>query len=379
MRLRTKELSALLGLVYEAALDPARWNDVLTAALPAMDAVNANFLITDPRSALSRVEAAAGIDPALSRAYDAYYAQLNVIIPAVAKAGLLHTGSVIVADEVLSRAEFERSEYFRDFLEPQDCITVLGAAILHNECRSSLISFQRPRSAGPVSDANVANLRLLLPHLQRAQDIHRHLADTRLQRDIQSTALDRLEIGLVLFGPDGRILLVNRAAEGIFSERDGLTLCSVGPQASRADENALLGALLAAVLKTGNRDGVEAGGVMLVSRPSGRRPFQVVVTPLALPSPGPGHPSAAAALFVCDPERSVEDIERILRRLYALTPAEARVTALLVEGKSPEEAAEHLQVSLHTVRAQMKRIFAKTETRRQSELIRLVLAGLAVR
>jgi DNA-binding CsgD family transcriptional regulator len=116
---------------------------------------------------------------------------------------------------------------------------------------------------------------------------------------------------------------------------------------------------------------------MIVSRRSGRRGFQILVTPLALPAARSGHPSAAAALFVSDPERSVGGIDEVLRGYYGLTPAEVRLAALLMDGRSLEEAAEHLELSRHTVRSQVKRIFSKTETRRQSELVRLLLVGLS--
>jgi len=55
-----------------------------------------------------------------------------------------------------------------------------------------------------------------------------------------------------------------------------------------------------------------------------------------------------------------------------LTSAEARVASLVAAGASPEEIAFELQVSRETVRNQIKAIFGKTGTHRQSELAALV-------
>jgi DNA-binding CsgD family transcriptional regulator len=64
--------------------------------------------------------------------------------------------------------------------------------------------------------------------------------------------------------------------------------------------------------------------------------------------------------------------QRLLMRVFSLTPAEARLAALMVEGKSPEAAAAKLGVKRETARNQLKAIFAKTETNRQGQLVALL-------
>ena len=78
-----------------------------------------------------------------------------------------------------------------------------------------------------------------------------------------------------------------------------------------------------------------------------------------------------------DPEREFHTDEDSLRRLYGLTRAEARLAGCLVRGDRIEEAAEHLKVSTSTARTHLKHIFSKTGTKRQTDLVRLLLSGLA--
>ena len=70
--------------------------------------------------------------------------------------------------------------------------------------------------------------------------------------------------------------------------------------------------------------------------------------------------------------------QEVLRDLYRLTEAEARVVNGLVNGQALNEIADELNVSKNTIRSQLQSIFSKTQTRRQSELVNLILTGVAV-
>ena len=80
-------------------------------------------------------------------------------------------------------------------------------------------------------------------------------------------------------------------------------------------------------------------------------------------------------VFVTDPERISVAGEDTLRMLFGLTGAEATLTRLLAEGVTLVEAGDRLGVGRETVRKRLKTIFAKTNTHRQAELVRLVLSG----
>jgi len=81
----------------------------------------------------------------------------------------------------------------------------------------------------------------------------------------------------------------------------------------------------------------------------------------------------AALLVVYDPEQNIEPVNTVLSRMYDLTPAEARLAALIAEGRSLREAGQTLAITQDTVRTHLKRIFAKTRTNRQSDLTTLIL------
>jgi DNA-binding CsgD family transcriptional regulator len=63
----------------------------------------------------------------------------------------------------------------------------------------------------------------------------------------------------------------------------------------------------------------------------------------------------------------------ILAKTFGLTPSEARLACIIARGAPPHTAAQELNISRETARNQLKSIFAKTDTHRQSELVALLL------
>ena len=63
----------------------------------------------------------------------------------------------------------------------------------------------------------------------------------------------------------------------------------------------------------------------------------------------------------------------ILAKTFGLTPSEAKLACIIARGAPPNIAAQELKISRETARNQLKSIFAKTDTHRQSELVALLL------
>jgi DNA-binding CsgD family transcriptional regulator len=113
---------------------------------------------------------------------------------------------------------------------------------------------------------------------------------------------------------------------------------------------------------------------LTLSRPSGAQPLFAVVKPLDLGSGLLHEARSSVGVFVSDSNARVRIPPEALRIAFDVTPAEARVASLLAEGLGPSRIANILQLSTHTVRNEIKSMFLKTSTNRQSELIRLLLS-----
>jgi DNA-binding CsgD family transcriptional regulator len=66
-----------------------------------------------------------------------------------------------------------------------------------------------------------------------------------------------------------------------------------------------------------------------------------------------------------------------LKNRFGLTPAEVRLVLRLVSGDSLRSAAKALGIQYETVRTHLKSVFQKTGTRRQAELVIVVIRAMS--
>ena len=123
--------------------------------------------------------------------------------------------------------------------------------------------------------------------------------------------------------------------------------------------------------------GSPRAGRFALSRPSGGLPLSLLVALCRGERLAHDRDRPAALVFVSDPEQQMAAPADLLRRLYGLTRAEARLAALLLQGRDLPEAGAELGVTLHTVRTHLKAVLAKTGAARQAELVRILLRGPA--
>jgi pSer/pThr/pTyr-binding forkhead associated (FHA) protein/DNA-binding CsgD family transcriptional regulator len=220
--------------------------------------------------------------------------------------------------------------------------------------------------SGTLLHLGNVTLRFLLadPDATTAEWLDHVLSDSGVA-GVSAQVLDTLQLAVVLVSQEGRhILWANRSARAILGRGEGL---GVGPQGLQVAD-AFAGQRLRRLLSgTTGRD----GGAVQVPR-ADRKPLVLITSPLTQGRAGVVH-----AVFVTDPDAAIEAPVAALARLYGLTPTESEVAGELLAGRTPEELAEELGISIHTARTHVKHILAKTDTRRQSELVRLLLLGPA--
>ncbi len=118
------------------------------------------------------------------------------------------------------------------------------------------------------------------------------------------------------------------------------------------------------------------GGVIRALRPSGKRPYAILVALVSGRYPALAMLRPAVCVVINDPDASKPLPVENLRALFGLTQAEAKLAALLVSGEDLRAAADQLGITYGTARSRLSAVFEKTETRRQGELIRLVLTTI---
>jgi DNA-binding CsgD family transcriptional regulator len=228
----------------------------------------------------------------------------------------------------------------------------------------------RSRAAGTYDETELDFLRLVLPHLQRSIRVFRQLAELEARASAAEAALARFSSAVVVTDAAGWIGSINEQARALLAEADGLVIKDGRLAATKREDDARLTRLILEAAGGPGARGCRRGGLMCVTRKRRRRPLQLAVTPLR-GRPALSHVFSVSIVF-SDPDFVAEPPVEVLARLFGLTPREAAVAGLLLEGHSPTAAADIMSIRITTMRTHIQHLFHKTQTTRLPELIALL-------
>jgi DNA-binding CsgD family transcriptional regulator len=370
-----EQLGSLVESVYDASIDGSRWPDFLTQLAQQLGGILPTLFIHDTRAHSGALAINVGYEVGTVRAYKEHFAERNLWLRSGTH--LLTPGSVRTSHIMCSRQAFLASEWYADYCRPLNISQGIGATIHRDAMVTSNIAIFAGDDRAEFAGEEIALLKALMPHMQRALKIHMHLAEASLRRGEFVEAMEPLAVGVIIVTASARVLFANRSARRLLDKRDGLMIDRQGLRAVRSREATALRALIGCTATSLEQRESSSGGGLNVTRPNGRRALQVLVSPIRPQQSLHLGERAVAAIYVTDPEQVSERPEVVLMRLYGLTPAEAKVAALIVRGMSARQAAEGLAISYNTVKSHLKRVFAKTGTKRQGDLIRLIVGRAA--
>lgn len=374
-------LSALIGDIYDCAIDPARWPETLRDVCGLLEGVASQLYVVDLDTGTHHFATGWGEAPQATRALVQRYSQPSADWQRTA---ILRRGPNADPDEpfVLRRepnaAEIVSSEFFRGWADALGYCDMIGALVLRRQNRAGIVGVARHRDVGIVTDREVRLMRLLSPHLRRAVTIGDLLDMARLEADALKGVVDDLSVGIGLVAADGTVLHANRAAREMLASADG-PIRSVGGRLAgrRAGATEELTVAISVAMRAEVSLGGAGIGVVLEEAVSGQAPAVAHVLPLgggeARRALGQG---AAAAVFVSAP--AAPDGERLAAamRSLGLTLAEVRLAERLAAGQTLTEARAALGIAETTAKTHLARIFEKAGVSRQQDLVAL-LARLA--
>lgn len=362
---------SLVGMVYAGTQETVPWTRLLDRLREVLGANYVTLILRAPQAGQPlQVVFSGKAQPTLAASF---YTDWGAIDPFVN----LPRNRMVTLEDLVDDDEWLAGSYYREFHAPLDVRYHMAADIGMGSEPACRLRVSRPHGSERFGARERAICNLLLPHLATAVQLRASFDIAEVERFFYAGMLDRLSVGAVFLDRDGRILKTNAAASELLAQRDGLSIVNGGLSAAYPGENHELRRLIEQVVSPGGkvRPGVVAG--MSVSRSSGRPSLGVAVR--AAPPTEWSEPSSrpAALVIIRDPEARVVASNEQLKRLYGLTPAEANLALHLMEGCTVDEAAQRLNVSRNTARCQIRAIFAKTGVTRQTELLRVLLSGVA--
>lgn len=358
---------SVLDALYDAALDPSqplRWLERLRDGLGV---AGVSYM---PPSIGAGPWHSVGFSPEFRAAYEQHFRKIDPWFPALSRKIERGECSVVgTSGALLAHDEFVCTEFFNDFFRPHGFDD--GFGVIVDEGDRSPFSLHVVRSLGSavVEPWQLALLVRLVPHIRRAARIVA-LASHASHDALTKTALESLTVGVLFVNARGGVEWLNRSATSMLA--GPFAALSVLHGALTARTHAATRALQRAIDDAVSPRPTLSSSVLL-PRVEPHRPWIAVVLPVGVErAECHAFGEARAVLFLRDPEVLPQPPATLLRSLYGLTPAETRLALLVGQGLAPRVAADQLGIAWNTARVHLARVFSKTSTSRQPELVRLL-------
>lgn len=360
------KLPDLIGDIYDAALDPAAWSDVLAKIADFAGGRASVILSKDTSNKFGNAYHCFGIDNRYLKSYSKTYWEFDPVERLVSQ----DVEQVVSLPDLVPYNEFRRGRFFQEWIRPQGWVDAAKALLDKTVSSYAYISVLRGEDQGMVDAEMRRRMALLVPHLRRALLIGRVIEMKRAEAETYAQTFDGLSSAMFLVDACGQIIHSNLAGGDVLGADD--FLCSVDGRLTARDVEAdrTLRDLVSAA--DHGESGIEAGiaGIPLRAR-NGERHVAYVLPLTSGRHDGDNVAYAAvAALFVH--KAVLESSPEVVGKAYQLTPAELRVLQAVVEVGGTHEIATALGLADNTVKTHLRHLFAKTGTKRQAELVKLV-------
>ena len=365
------DISALIAHLYDAAMGASSWPGTASQIAKALGSTSTVVKLHGEHGQVSLLECTSNlVESERDQAWADDWHRRDLWVERSVAYGLAR----IITDEDLVRPEEQaRSGFYQEWLPHLGIHHMLGAVFPVSQGVMGVLGIHRPREAGAYTDRERRHAAIVLPHLQRSLQIGQRLTVLKQKHSSALQALDRLDTGVLIVDRHCLIIQSSARAEVMLRECPELVVDRGRLSLHLPSLRDKLFVLVSAALETAQGRAGEAGAALLVPRAQ-RAPLVLNVAPLRPNAGLQDREQPAALIFIRDAEAPV-DVAR-LRQLFGLTRMEATVAAALALGRSLEEIATDLSVSIGTVRTHLKRSLAKTGTNRQAQLVALVARGI---
>jgi DNA-binding CsgD family transcriptional regulator len=354
-----EDLSRLIGRIYEAAFEPDAWKQVITELMTRTGSRVAFVSSVDLRHGeFNRTFFYAPEESRVDMGVREYAEETYMMDPALAWATEHPSAGMCETEAILAGADYLDHPFIK---WQRDRLGTTHFRVMYTQPLDDMsfaLSLHPPANEGPPSKELRPLHRLLFGHMERAVRLAARPPD--FSRDTGAVvALDRY----------GRVVARSPRADELFAKSDGLEIRNQRLVATHRESTALLDLTIRSAIDAQITGG--AGGGVRITRNSGRPHW------LALTSPYPRFlehlpiPTPSVVVRILETEAHLSLSEKHAD-LFRLTHREIEIGTALLEGHSIDSLAARLGMSRNTARVHLQSLFRKTETNRQSDLIRVL-------
>lgn len=363
-------LNDLIGAIYDAVIDPSRWHSVINEIRQRYNFEIAMLSALKLTSGTPLIHVSTNVPADYERIAPSYNDDIIRMWGGPEGIAKLMVEEPILTTDVLRPADYENNRYYLEWCKPQGLEDQVVIQLSMDDTMVANLGLGRHVSKLPVTEKEMADLRILAPHLRRAVLISNLLDGAMGKVETFEAALSAMNSGAVIVDGNLRILHANVAARRMLESGDPI----------RDDEGRLElpAELVAGQLETAvsAADGPEVDlrrrGIGIPTRTKSGVPLVVHVMPLKRRHARSGlQLAAAAAVFISETAARAPMPIDAVSLLFELTPAEARIFELIAGGRTKRQIAEALSVAETTVKTHLANLYSKTDRHSRAELVRL--------
>jgi DNA-binding CsgD family transcriptional regulator/PAS domain-containing protein len=361
------ELTGLISAIYDTVLNETLWPDVLKKVAAFVGGPNAGLWSKDVARHTGNTTHNWGFDPGYVRAYFDEYIKLDPAAESLRSARLC---SSVTRSAFIPEAEYVETRLYREWARPQGFVDCIHVAIDRSGESLALLAVSRHKRDGVADHQTCRRIELLAPHVRHAVLIAKAIDVKHSQAASLAQLFDTLHAGIFVVDAGGRLIDANAAGERMLAERNVLRVSRGRLVCSNRALDYYLPDIFAAVRS--DTAGARGLALPLSTRSDERYVARVLPLRSGLRSHG-GKRHATAALIVHKAALTTPlQPEEVIARSYQLTPTELKVLLAIFEVGGAPEVAEALGIATSTVKTHLSRLYEKTGTRRQADLVKLV-------
>lgn len=353
--------SALVEDIYAVALGDLSWESVLQGIRQLTGAQFVGLMTLDGNGTAVAQNSVSDDVARSDELRKSYNAEFYLYDPTRRNVASWPTGRWYDDKEWTLPNQRARSIFHQEFLHPRGMNNWEGTFVNRTATLSHFLSLMGGIDGRDIDRAYRDQIGDFLVHLSRAIRMHARLDELQGKIEQGEAALDALSSPLFLLDQQRRLLRANSAAQALMVREPALRFIQGRFAATGYSE-----------LKQW-QVARERGVIVIPRKEPGMRPLLLNLMPVPANTRLARDSQQPLTLMLAQGIRSPSERRLHLCVIYGLTAAEAAVCTLLCDdGHSPQVCADMRQVSVETIRSQIKSIYIKMGVTRLPELVRLL-------
>ncbi len=368
-----KDYNETVEQIYQASLDVSLWPQTLEKVASVLQAEQ-GILRAINRDTLDVLQTHRyNKDPCWDEPYSQYFKNIDPWLNLFLEASeTFYT----CTHHLISDKDYERTELYSDFVTPRNMHYGIGGLIKYSPGHDAYLIFHRGRKKTGFEQDKIETIRLLGTHIQQALLVGEKTRQLDFENQLLQDVFDQISYPMLLVSPIGEILFINQQAENMIENLSHLSIRNNRLKLLNSQDNESFYKLIFHATDSLTKQSSRQGGAMnsLYSEDLSR--LFILVNPISpdLVNISSSMMNCAMVILDSDQIRNKYPCE-LLKGLYGLTPAEARLVECLCEGLSLEQIAEQFSLSRNTLKSQLRSCFHKIGVDRQQDIVNIVSSG----